>query len=474
MTGHARDGAAPRSKVVQRAPGGSITRRRKPPDADCPDAERNAARPPAPAAPPAKILQARVDALTIGFNGRLSEAFRSDLAAALDRAHDAGVPKVEIDVGAFKMALDARSRAGWWQMQNAEAAVKIAEQACRRGWILEVAVRAMMLAAIGPLEAAARADALASAILEGSEAYRCARVMRVDLCADLVGLDLRSVEPTSWVGRGRAKTRKLTPEVDGQQFFVGGERTAFYVGKNALMLRVYDKTLELKNDLGGEKRASEHARWRAAGWNGLDDVTRVEFQIQGKTLDEIDDGRLRDPARLADRLDPVWAFLTNEWVRLCVPDSATRRTRWTTDPRWGGVQSASFGAPTGEIAPRSRRRGVPSPKYVAAIVLAYGAKTRTLDLGPVPLDAREVLSWSSERARDKLDGMAERILGDVARGMTADMVALAGGPQAALQRFIEWLRAIRAKAWTELPPTDPGLGDTFEGSGTFEGLFSVE
>ena len=73
-------------------------------------------------------------------------------------------------------------------------------------------------------------------------------------------------------------------------WFLGGERTAFYVGKGAIMLRIYDKTVQLQNDAMGDKRAAEHRSWKEHGWNGVDQVTRVEFQIRKAAVKEIDDG----------------------------------------------------------------------------------------------------------------------------------------------------------------------------------------
>ena len=65
----------------------------------------------------------------MGFRGRLDEARRAELTEALALAKEVGVAKLEVDFGRFRLALDAKSREGWWHLQNADAELKIHEQA---------------------------------------------------------------------------------------------------------------------------------------------------------------------------------------------------------------------------------------------------------------------------------------------------------------------------------------------------------
>lgn len=71
--------------VAARAPGTSITRRRKPADAEGGAAKHDVAQPPAPAAPPPKMrgLQSRLDALHLRFRGSLRSAALERLREAL-------------------------------------------------------------------------------------------------------------------------------------------------------------------------------------------------------------------------------------------------------------------------------------------------------------------------------------------------------------------------------------------------------
>jgi hypothetical protein len=122
---------------------------------------------------------------------------------------------------------------------------------------------------------------------------------------------------------------------------------------NAVMLRMYDKTEELSLPGRESKQAMEHGRWKVAGWNEKDQVTRVEFQIRSAALEE---AAMRDPRKLESMLDAAWQYLTRCWVRLTVPLSASRRCREETDPRWRAIQAIQFRSEA-EPLKRVRNRG---------------------------------------------------------------------------------------------------------------------
>jgi hypothetical protein len=391
-----------------------------------------------------------VDALVIAFQATASESFRLHLAAALETAKECGAPFVEVAVGGMLMALDARSHLGWLRLSNGDATAVISDDRSLRGWNVEVTMRAVTLAALGHEAAAALAVEIGENIIGRSAALFPTRVRRLDLCVDVVGLDLRTIPPTAWVGRGRPTLERLTPNIDAREFFVGGECNAFYFGTGDLLLRAYNKTVELQKDLVGSKCSLEHELWRAAGWNETDDVTRIEFQLRSEALKTIDGGSLRHTPSAFERLDAAWAYLTNEWARIGVPGSSSRRTRWRTDPRWSVVQSADFGRATGEIAVRSARvRDAPAPEYVAAILLSYGAKTGALEPTLRMLDEDLEAEAAGEEGLSVTALMVAAAC-DAAERAATDLVGRRGADGAKRLVFVK-IKAASAKAWRADP-----------------------
>lgn len=437
--------------AAARAPGTSITRRRKPADARGGAAERDDAQPPATKEPP-RFLLSRVDALHIRFRGGLASDIRKVFADALLAAKEMGGRSVAVHVGAYEMLLSGRSRDGWWVLERNDFDIKMQEGSHLDGWGLTVKLRAMTLAMLGPTACAELAADVATSVLQVVEDER---VAWIDLCADVTGFDVDSIDTRQWVGSGQAKVHKLTPSsVEGRrEWFAGGERIAFYVGKGDLMLRVYDKTVALQNDVVGDKRAAEHLRWRAGGWNGIDRVTRVEFQVRGDALKEVDDGRLRDTTRFAGRLDALWKYLTCKWVRLCTVESASRRSRWATDPRWTNIQNVPFVEDAGEISQRSRLRGTPSVEYVASIALSHAAKSGKFDHVPLAT-AFEVARWHPPRARHFVLVTLGALLGAVGDEI-AHRLLRQRGPVRSACFLVERLRSARARVASVLPRPGP-------------------
>jgi hypothetical protein len=428
--------------------GTSITPRRKPADARDGAAKCNAAQPSAPAAPPPRILQCRVDALHVRFRGRLDPKVREAFVDALATVKDVGGSNIAVSVGAYDFALSARSREGRWNLERLDCAATMDEGSQVDGWGLTIQLRAMTLAVLGPAACATLAADIATSILHVVEGER---VAWVDLCADLVGFDVDAIVAGQLVGSGRMRAEKFTPSAEecSREWFLGGERTAFYAGRGDLLLRIYDKTVHLQNDVVGDRRSAEHARWKTNGWNGIDRVTRVEFQVRGAALKEMDGGQLRDTGRFVQRLDALWKYLTCKWVRLCVLASASRRARWTTDPRWALVQEAQFFESTGEVAERKRVRGAPRVEYAASIALSYAAKSSLLDDIAIPT-LQQMARWTVTEAREFVLTKLGAILGAVGDDLARKLL-VQRGPVRSASFVAERLRAATARAASTVP-----------------------
>jgi hypothetical protein len=195
-----------------------------------------------------------------------------------------------------------------------------------------------------------------------------------------------------------------------------------------------------RND--GDKRNEEHARWRASGWNGEDDVTRVEFQMRGDALKELE---AREPAALFSRIDAIWAYATRKWTRLARRGSATRLDRCETDVRWHAVQHVVFARADGEVAQRVRQRSPARARLVVGVALNYGASVGAVTPCPVRSGRAYVAHWSEERAtayvREHIAHAMQR-----SGSAAADALLAAYGAKDAAAYLIERTNAACARA----------------------------
>lgn len=349
-----------------------------------------------------------MDALRIAFAIELPSAVCDELRARQDRANACGT--AEVTIGAFTGALSHASSVDRWIIKNDDVTCEVNARAAE-GWTLAIDVRAHFLAT----------HALDEVIAFMQRIARCfgcptrSRVRRLDLAVDVLGWKVRSQERTSFLlPRGQGGKARWSSHHKGDNM------TGFVCCAGApLLARIYNKVEELQSHRDERKSAIEMARWRAAGWTDGEAVTRVEFQLRSETLEELAvcscdlrtcacaRGQLRDPARLAAALDGVWQYLTTRWLRLTIPNSATRDHNRKTDPRWDLVQGVRFAH---EIVPvrRVRRRGG------ATVAQALGTTMSSLAangrLARIELDG-------FDRERAYVDSLADRdmVIGFITR-----------------------------------------------------------
>src|ERR1041385_9123539 len=156
-------------------------------------------------------------------------------------------------------------------------------------------------------------------------------VSRVDLYADAIGWDLVLADLDRFVCRGRSRRGF----VDREQAFATGRRlTGFMFGRDALVARLYDKTVEI---------ALRGVTWLRDLWGERDGeapVWRLEFQYRRTGLVEVG---LRSVADVLAGVQDLWRYGANEWLTLRTPTADARPHRWPVDPLWrqvGAVQVA--------------------------------------------------------------------------------------------------------------------------------------
>ncbi|MCI5143939.1 MAG: hypothetical protein D3923_00085 [Candidatus Electrothrix sp. AR3] len=131
------------------------------------------------------------------------------------------------------------------------------------------------------------------------------------------------------------------------QYNIHGEyRTPNYIafGKGQFMLRIYNKTGELKE--GSKKESFFHALW-AEHVQALPPkkVTRIEFQIRRTKIKEL---QIKTVGELAKKLNSIWNYCVNKWCRFCATDISeedrknNNQQRYTTAFIWEFVRSIRF------------------------------------------------------------------------------------------------------------------------------------
>jgi hypothetical protein len=226
------------------------------------------------------------------------------------------------------------------------------------------------------------------------------RVRRVDLCADATGFAFSREDEDHFVTRARRKVRYQAPDkVFTRKRSEGVHLTGFAVAPgNPLHVRIYDKTEELFAVQGrdSEKTLTELAAFRAAGWDGASAVWRVEAQLRGPVLQELNAG---SPETLAKSLDSLWRYVVGSdddravaWIRLVDGSSSNRIERCRTDARWRIYQSAAFAGRVSVERVHGSHGGVAPENALGAVFSVLAASSNLRDPGEEQTPRELVLS----------------------------------------------------------------------------------
>lgn len=359
-----------------------------------------------------RLLGARVDWLTIAFRLDAPDHVVSLLAARCEAAARLRTAVGVTFPNGVTVGVKGSRRRGWcaWECDDASGTF---DAEAPGGWWLSVDITGEQLAGLTVEAALALAWRIAEAFADGAASVLDARLRRCDLAADFAGWELREVDGVLFLTKRRTgRTGYVeTPEerTATRTHGKGVDVTGFTVAPGSpLMLRVYDKRAQLAHLNDEDRTEREESTWRAHGWDGAEPVTRVEFQLRGEALAEFPIGSrtLRDlPRALPSQLDALWAYLTREWVRIIVADTATRRKNCDTDPRWEAARAVTFKHAADALKRRRRvGRAALSQAFGCAVsALADGGRVTRVPLAladdGVVLDAGEtVRKWSAPHA----------------------------------------------------------------------------
>jgi len=201
---------------------------------------------------------------------------------------------------------------------------------------------------------------------------------RLDLYVDVQGWELEMSDLRRFVSLGRHRRGFET----GRETFLSGHRlTGFRFGAGgALMVRVYDKTIEIGRrglawlpDLWGE-RQSDRPVWR------------VEAQFKRAALADFDLGTVDETLA---RQQALWRYVTGEWLTYRQPTADSRERRWPIDPVWRELQEVQLAPSSVDVV---RRR------------LAEAEELRLVQGG-----LGYLTSWAALRGHGELDGTLEAI-----------------------------------------------------------------
>lgn len=189
---------------------------------------------------------------------------------------------------------------------------------------------------------------------------------QIDLCVDMVGLEL----PANWqeVFVSHARSKRLFRESQKDQEIYRGAKpeTILFSGHgNPVSCKIYDKVREIKQD--NNKKDWFYKLWK--GWDQESDVRRVEYSIEREGLNEMD---LDGIYEVLGNIKRLWFYCTHDWLRVVVPGVDATRTRWKTADLWCEVQEAfsHFDGLMVEdvgVLVRKRKREVNIDQGVAAI-----------------------------------------------------------------------------------------------------------
>lgn len=181
------------------------------------------------------------------------------------------------------------------------------------------------------------------------------RVSRADICQDVLAALPTIKEDWSNV---KTKSFKRTRYI-GESVGRGVKRTGFSFGGGDLLLRIYDKTQEIKNS---------HKEWFLELWGDIPDggpVTRVEYQIRRNILRSFNPP-INTPAELFDSIEKIWDYLCHSWFRLY----RGNQFWWADVKHYAGVEPAQ------EIC----REHVSDPEYKMLLAQAVGCITSCMSL----------------------------------------------------------------------------------------------
>lgn len=439
------------------------------------------------------VVGHRIDALTLAYRVRLEQGLLDYLEAraVVAREHGRAACSFESLIGELRYSRTPRVYNVTGPLlrcridQRAAGQVELEGADKEPGWTLEIIWAAQALADMGlaaALDASHRLADELGAVFEK-------RVRRIDVCADVAGRPLSEADRLRLVRRSRARLTEHAAHEPPERLDelpcanCHRARRACACGPalhetraitgltvcpgGALMARLYNKRAEL--DLQPQdKRETEEGRWLRAGWDGVEPVTRVEFQLRGPAIREFgvrdpeqavephtglplltreESGAPPRPLTLRDRVDAIWQRCL-DWLRL-VKDDASRLARCSDDDVWTLLRKVVFFAQEARPAPRARIRGPATCDQVLGCALAILGRAGELTEVPEGFE-----SLGNAEAEAHVRAGVRRIFDRVTLHVLERLLSRWPTAQKALEHVSVVSNAVRLRFWEERDPWD--------------------
>jgi len=160
-------------------------------------------------------------------------------------------------------------------------------------------------------------------------------VSRVDLAVDLIGANIQELDVFNrrkWICRAT----KMGLYMEGYDF------SGMMLGKGSICLRIYNKTLELRNNK--TKQDFFQSLWKC---EKDIPVTRVEFQFRREIMKEMKI-QMDTVAELEKNVDSLWQYASKKWARLAsqsIDQKNNNQKRAEISEIWTRIQGALFSFP---------------------------------------------------------------------------------------------------------------------------------
>jgi hypothetical protein len=262
------------------------------------------------------VLAAGIDSIYVSFKGEVDAARLDGIELLKARAQETGQPQLDPSVVGRKALVQA---SGWgsyrYWLRCGDFDVFVGRG--RSLPAIYARIASEFIHEVGPLSALAGLKSFVATLLLGqTDETICSRV---DFYADFQGWVPRSEDYDCFVTRSRRNTCHITVHYDGRRF------TGFTFGRDAMVARLYDKSLEIKHS---------GKAWMNEVWGDRLDpsapVWRLEFQLRRQVLAEC---ALTTPEDVLAQRENLWAYAM-QWLSLRDPAPGATRTRWRVADKW--------------------------------------------------------------------------------------------------------------------------------------------
>ncbi len=268
-------------------------------------------------------------------------------------------------------------------------------------------------------------------------------VSEVHLCCDVVGQDIEELPIDNgryWITRATKFSAYFDRDnLEGVQLMQDQgtlvepeDKREFphtegvQVGKGDILLRIYDKVLELKKNKS--KQGLFAALWNQSEFDNTP-ITRIEFQLRRQVLKQMSINSLAD---LETKKCGLWSYCSKEWARLSLFDIDRRnrhQDRAVIHPFWEYVQEVDFSVKYEPVV-REHKRTNKDWEYLSEMAAGYGMSIGVL----------------LERKCDDLEGTIAFAQGAIESGMRR--LWDRRGPQ---DKFNEFQKRMK-KRWADIWP----------------------